>query len=630
MGIQPDSILGEAVQIVTNQVSRLEGMANQYSGLLSSALSSIAQVKVADVAAPTRLMAPEANPPSVAMGSVPSYSPPALNIPDVPGAIDIDSLLAGLDIGDLGTIPDAPTPIQVVIPDAPGMATIAAPSRPSIDTTIQIPDAPVVSMPEMDQLEQLNLPDFVFPELPVFTDLPPSASSLRVPDVLINWAEPVYASEVLDDLVAAVRGYMAGGTGLPAAVEDALFSRARERDSAETARAVQEAVDTWAARGFGMPPGMLAKQVDTIREQGRLKASELNRDILIQAATWEIENIRFAVGQGMALEQMTQNQHENIAKRMFEVARFHAESQISVFNAQVSLFNAQNEAFNTLASVYRVKLDAALSKLTAYKTAVEGQVALGQINQQRVDVFKARIEAVLSNVEVYKALMQGASVRSDAIKNQFDAYRADVQAYAEQIGAEKVKFDAYESRVKGEQAKAGVYEAQARAYASTIQAVTARGDIKVKEASIKMDAARTKVSKFLADVDAFKAKLSANLGNVQYVTSAFQAQVEAWKAQASAYVAEADMESRFADMNTRTNIAYAEMQISEFQAKMQNAVQQAQVALEAAKSVGQYTAQLAAGAMSAAHVSASVSGSGSANSSDSTSTATSTSYNYSY
>ena len=119
-------------------------------------------------------------------------------------------------------------------------------------------------------------------------------------------------------------------------------------------------------------------------------------------------------------------------------------------------------------------------------------------------------------------------------------------------------------------------------------------------------------------------------GQRDLVTTAFGAQVDAWRAQASANVADAEMQSRFADMNTRTNIAYAEMQMSEYTAKMQNAVQQAQIALESAKALGQYTAQLAAGAMSAAHVSASISGSGSVSNSDSKSTSTSTSYNYSY
>lgn len=630
MGIAPDSILGVAVDTVTDKINDLDRLANKYSAELSAALAQIGNIKMVDVEAPTRIIPPDAQPPASTLGPIPNYSPPALNLPSMPDPLDIDALLADLDVGDMDDLPDPPVMIPINIPNAPGMAAIPAPVRPVIDTTVDIPEPPVFTMPEMEALEQISLPDFEFPELPTFDATPPDANGITVPDVFINWAEPAYESELLDELQDKVKTMMAGGTGLPAAVEDALFSRARERDSAETRRAVQEVSDTWAARGFSMPPGMLAKQVEVIREQGRLRAAELNRDIMVEAAKWEIENIRFAVQQGMALEQLTTNLHENMAKRLFEVARFQAEAQISVFNARITLFNAQNSAFETLAQVYRTKLDAAISKLTAYKTAVEGQVALGQINQQRVEVFKAKLDAVQSNVEIYKALMQGAQVRAETIKIQFDAYRADVQAFAEQIGAEKVKFDAYESQVKGETAKAGMLDAQARAYASTIQGLASKADIKVKGAQLRMDAARTKVSAYLADVDAYKAELQAGLSHVQYVTTSFQAQVDAWRAQASASVADAEMQSRFADMATRTNIAYAEMQMSEYQAKIQKAVQEAQIALESAKALGQYTAQLAAGAMSAAHVSASISGSGSASSSDSKSTSTSTSHNYNY
>jgi hypothetical protein len=184
--------------------------------------------------------------------------------------------------------------------------------------------------------------------------------------------------------------------------------------------------------------------------------------------------------------------------------------------------------------------------------------------------------------------------------------------------------------VKGEAAKAGVLESQSRAYAATVQAVNNKAEIKVKGAQIKMEVARTRVSKFLADVDAFKARIDASLREVQYSTQVYQAQVEGWRAKTNAVVADAEMQSRFADMNTRTNIAYAQMQVGEYQARMQNAIQQAQIALEAAKALGQYTAQLAAGAMSAMHVSAGISGSGSASSSDSTSQSTSTSYSYNY
>lgn len=602
--------MAAAVEFVGNKISAMDIAAARYGALLSAALADIGNIKVSDVAAPPVLNAPALPPPPMALGTEPRFSPSSLNMPNAPDAPSLASLLSDLDVGDMDNLPDAPPMLVLDLPPAPSMRAITPPVRPNIDMAVEIPDSPVITMPDMEVLEQISIPDFVFPTLPDFDGVPPDASNITVPNVFINWAEPVYESEIYDDLLARIKGMMAGGTGLPPAIEDALFSRARERDSTETQRAVQEAVDTWAGRNFSMPPGMLAKSVAVVREQGRLKAAETNRDILVEAAKWEIENIRFAVTQGMALEQLTANIFENAAKRLFEVARFQAESQINVFNAHIGLFNAQNSAFQTLAQVYRTKLDGALAKLTAYKTAVDAQVAVGQINQQRVEVFKAKLTAVQASVEVFKSMMDGAKVRADVIKSQFDAYRADVQAFAEEVGAEKVKFDAYESQVKGETAKAGMFEANARAYASTIQAIAAKSEIKVKGSQLKLEAARVHITKYLADVDGYKAELDASLKEVQYGTAVYQARIEGWRAKTSANVAAAEVQSRFADMTTRTNIAFAEMQISRYQANIQKAVQSAQIALEAAKSIGQYTAQLAAGAMSATHISATVTGTG--------------------
>lgn len=629
---EPIYAMRTAVEAVTAKMASLDATANQYNSLLQASLSAMAGVRMDDVAQPAILPMPPVPAPSINVGGEPSFSPASLTVPADPAAPSIDSLLSNLDIGDMDALPEAPTMPALNLPAAPGMATVPVPTRPTIDTQVEIPAAPDIALPTMEELERISIPAFEFPQLPDFDAQPPSAAGITVPNVFINWAEPRYESELLDDLQAQVRTMMAGGTGLPPAVEDALFARARERDSAETGRAVQEAVDTWASRNFSMPPGMLAKQANVIREQGRLRAAELNRDILTQAATWEIENLRFAVTQGMALEQLTANLYENATKRVFEVARFQAESQINVFNAQIGLFNAQNSAFQTLAQVYRTRLDGALAKLQAYKAAIDAQVAIGQINTQRVEVFKAKLSAVQASVEVFTSMMRGAQVRADVIKNQFDAYRADVQAYAEQIGAEKVKFDAYESQVKGEVAKAGMLDAQARAYASTIQGLASKADIRAKGAQIRMEGARVHIQKYVADVDAFKAKLQASLNTVQYGTQVFQAKVDGWRARAQASISESEVKSRFADMNTRTNIAFSQMQMSQYSANIQKAAQQANIALEAAKAMGQYAAQLAAGAMSAMHVSASVSGSGSQSDSwtNSTSTSTSTSHNYSY
>ena len=622
-----------AIDVVNSRVERLNQTAEQYSSVLQSALGNLGNIRMADVSQPSVMPAPAAPPPALVLGSMPAYSPGQVRVPSMPQGLSIDGLLDDLDVGGLN-LPEAPVIPAMTLPPAPTMVLPAAPVRPAIDTQVDIPAEPTIVMPEMEQLLQLTIPTFEFPQLPDFNGVPPSADHIVVPNVFINWAEPQYQSELLPDLVEWVKRYMAGGTGLPAPVEDALFGRARERDSAEERRAVQEAIDTWAARGFTMPPGMLVRQTDAVREQARLKAAELNRDILIEAAKWEQENIRFAVQQGMALEQLLQNLHENTAKRLFEVARFQAEAQINVFNAQIGLFNAQNSAFQTLAQVYRTRLDGALAKLQAYKTAIDGQAALGQINQQRVEVFKAKLAAVQSSVEVFNAMMRGAQVKADVIKNQFDAYRADVQAYAEQVGAEKVKFDAFDSQMKGEIAKAGMFEASARAYAATVQGVASKADVRVKSGQLRLEAARVHIARYLADLDAFKAQLEASLKEVQTGTAGFGAQVEAWKAGAQMNVAGAEMHSRFADMQTRTNIAFSEMQISQYNANISKAHQQAAIALEAAKSMGQYAAQLAAGAMSALHVSASVQGSGTQSDSVSystqNSTSTSTNHNYTY
>lgn len=600
----------KAIEVVDNKAASLDAMTQRYSAMLDAAIGRMSGTRMEPVAAPQMPTAPNiVAPPRIPQDGPDDFPEGAdLEIRE-PSPIDIGSLLADLDVSDL-EIPPAPELVTVQIPTAPTMASITAPVRPTIDTNVEMPLAPVITEPVLDALVPIVIPPFEFPLLPDFNGTPPEIGGITVPSPILNWAEPQYQSELLPELMASVKAMMAGGTGLPAAVEDALFSRARERDSAETARAVQEAVDTWAARGFSMPPGMLVKQASVVREQGRLKAAELNRDILVEAAKWEIENIRFAVQQGMALEQLLSNIFENAAKRMFEAARFHAEAQINVFNAQISLFNAQSAAFKTTADVYRTQLDGALAKLTAYKAAIEGQQAIGQLNQQAVEIYKARISAVQSSVEVFKALMQGAQVRAETIKSQFDAYRADVQAYAEQIGAEKVKFDAFESQVKGEQARAGVFEANARAYASTVQAIASRADVKIKGGQLKIEAARVKVAEFAANLDAQKMVVDAKLKQVQAKTGAYSAKVDGWRAASMAITADNELQSRYADMIARTNLAFSEAQRGMYQASIQKAASEAQIIMEGNKASGQYTAQLAAGALSALHVSASVQGTG--------------------
>ena len=141
-----------------------------------------------------------------------------------------------------------------------------------------------------------------------------------------------------------------------------------------------------------------------------------------------------------------------------------------------------------------------------------------------------------------------------------------------------------------------------------------------------------KVAEFAANLDAQKMVVDAQLKQVQAKTSAYSAKVDGWRAASMAITADNELQSRYADMVARTNLAFSQAQTAMYQASIQKASSEAQVVMEGAKASGQYTAQLAAGALSALHVSASVSGSGGQTSGHSytQSTSTDTNHNYNY
>lgn len=86
-----------------------------------------------------------------------------------------------------------------------------------------------------------------------------------------------------------------GGTGLPQHIEDQIYQRARNRIIAEGNRAEDQLVTGFAARGFGLPPGVMLKGIKEIRFQQLSALGKESTDVAIRQAEIEIENIKFAV-----------------------------------------------------------------------------------------------------------------------------------------------------------------------------------------------------------------------------------------------------------------------------------------------------------------------------------------------
>ncbi|HAR04055.1 MAG TPA: hypothetical protein DCR72_00505 [Pseudomonas sp.] len=616
--------------IVSEQI---DAMSDRADTALDKAFDTLEQLK--KITADLDTLPPT---PTIELGDdpLPTFKapiPPNPNQFGTVGGINVGDLDLEGDIGaDLQVDPPPefrPSVISVSIPDAPAPIDVTGmPDRPTL-TGVSIPTAPTLNLPSVGDLAQIEIPAFAFPQLPSFDATAPEFTG-TAPNLVLQWAEPAYHSDTLEEVKGRVRAMLAGGTGLPAPVEQALFDRARMRQDQLAHKAVDDITQAFAARGFELPPGAMAKQIAAVVEQTHLSSSELAREILIKSAEWEIENLRNAVGQGIALEGMLIGAFDNMANRTFEVAKMRLQADLDLFNANVALFNARQGAYQTEAGVYQTRLQGELAKLEVFKAQIEGEKAKGELNEQKVRVFTAQLQALSTEVEIYKARMSGAQIESDLNRAQIDAYRADIQAYAEKLSARKIEFDGYESRVRAEQAKIGILEAEARAFAATVQGYESKNNVKIQSVRTKVEVMNAKVQRYLAVLESERARVQAELSNIQALTAAYQADVGRYTAEINAATGQQNLEQARVEAKLRNNLAYYEIELKKYDASVSRLIQQVQIQAEAIKATGQMSAQLAAGAMAATNVSASMSGAANISSSDSLDRSYSETHTYRY
>lgn len=98
-----------------------------------------------------------------------------------------------------------------------------------------------------------------------------------------------YAQDWIRDVFAV------GGTGFPPGIEDQIWQRERARLMADSARAQDESLSSWATKGYPLPPGAANASALRIQQDLLDKVASSSREQAIKAAEIEIENLRFAV-----------------------------------------------------------------------------------------------------------------------------------------------------------------------------------------------------------------------------------------------------------------------------------------------------------------------------------------------
>lgn len=494
---------------------------------------------------------------------------PALVFPDAP-------------VVSYGAVPGVPSPAAVGVPAAPVLADVGVPNL------IALAD---VAVPAIDL--RSSWLDKLAAGAPSLVLLDPTPYSYAL--------GPEYASSLLAALKAKLLERMNGGTGLPAAIEQAIWDRLRDRETQIADANVTEVARAHDALGYQLPAGVISAQLRQAQQDYYDKLSTTSRDIAIKQAELEQSNLRDTITAGMQLESQLIDYAWKLENLSFESAKAYAENAIQVHNAAVEKYRALVDGYRAFAQAYETVINGQMAVVNVYRGQLEGEQIKANINTQLVEQYKARIQAGLAQAEIYRIQVQAAQTLIELERTKIMAAGEQIRAYVAQVNAETSKVEAYKASVEAQRAKADVYGVQVHAFQAKVgaQAERARADYARYSALIT---AKT------AEWDGYRAQVTAEAERIRALGVQSGALLDAYKASTQTILAQAELansawKTSIAQYEASSNIALQTTKINNDAIIMTNNAR-----LDAAKAGAQVYAQLAASAYSMIHASAGVQG----------------------
>lgn len=521
--------------------------------------------------------------------TVPTGEPTELSI-DLP-SITIDDFT---EVAPTLTIPTAPTISYGSVPTVPSAGTVTVPDAP----TITLPDAPTYLTLSTISFAGVDLHEDWLTDLqnmPAFTLVSPTPYSYAL--------GPEYASQLLDALKDTLLARLSGGTGLAPAVEQAIWDRARDRET-KIAQANEDEINRASeAMGFPLPSGVLAAQLVEARQTYYDKLSELSRDIAIKQAELEQENLKQTIAAGMQLEGQLIDYAYKLEALSFENAKTYADNAVQVYNSSVEGYKALLAGYAQYAANYKTLIDAELSKIEVYKAQLQGEQTKADINNTLVQQYKATIDAGMSQVEIYRAQVGAAQTLIQLEQTKISAAGEQVRAFVAQVNAETAKVEAYKAGVQAQATLVDMYKTKADAFGAKVGAQAEKAKAELARYNALVQAKQS-------EWEGYKTKVQTEGERIRALGLQSNALLDGYKATTTAIEAE-----------SRMHTALWETQLKDYEASIQATLQTAKInadvalqtnnaRLDAAKVGAQVYAQLTSSAYSMVNASAGISASG--------------------
>lgn len=142
-----------------------------------------------------------------------------------------------------------------------------------------------------------------------------------------------------------------GGSGINAAIEAQIWERDRSRILDDATRATDEAIATWADRGFPIPPGAAQYQTLQIQVKAQDEIAKSSREAAIDSFKAEIEMIKFAIDEAIKLRGVAVAAAGDYIRAM-------ASSQQTAYHLSMGQSQAQNGLISAAAAFYNAETNA--------------------------------------------------------------------------------------------------------------------------------------------------------------------------------------------------------------------------------------------------------------------------------
>lgn len=202
------------------------------------------------------------------------------------------------------------------------------------------------------------------------------------------------------------RALSEGGSGMSATVERQIWERDRSRILKDARRQESEAISSYAARGFPVPPGAMLAAVQRVRSDADDRIAQASRDVAIKQAELEIENVRFAVDKALQRHASAMDAARAFIAAQAGTIGVSAQLVPSIMETKARMVGASTDYYRARTSVEDLRLRAAMPN------AEYQQQAQAKNLDARMGVIKHRVDAA---VEAAKALSVQAAAMLNAL-----------------------------------------------------------------------------------------------------------------------------------------------------------------------------------------------------------------------